>query len=181
MAGRGHSVALVVAHPDDDAYGIAGCVALHAQDPGFRYILIHATEGELGDIAEGFPATRETLGAIRRQEDENAWLAHGSPPQRHEWLGYADGAVADVPFEELVMSIAAILREERPQVVCTAGPDGITGHPDHIAIGRATDEAFFRLRAEGGTGFDRLLCSNIAASGTSCSILTGVRLAGGAP
>jgi LmbE family N-acetylglucosaminyl deacetylase len=154
---NGHSVALVAAHPDDDAYGIAGSVALHDHEPGFRYILIHATEGEGGHIAEGFDATRGTLGRIRRQEDENAWAAHGGQPTRHEWLGVPDGGVADVPFEQLVEALAAILREEQPQVVCTAGPDGITGHPDHIAIGRATDEAFMRLRAEGVRGFDRLL------------------------
>ena len=27
------TLAFVVAHPDDDAYGIAGTVALHADDP----------------------------------------------------------------------------------------------------------------------------------------------------
>jgi LmbE family N-acetylglucosaminyl deacetylase len=36
-------LALVVAHPDDDAYGLAGTVALHADDPAFRFGLIHAT------------------------------------------------------------------------------------------------------------------------------------------
>jgi len=44
------SYAAVVAHPDDDAYGMAGTVALHAEDPDFRFILIHATDGEIGDI-----------------------------------------------------------------------------------------------------------------------------------
>lgn len=53
--------AAVVAHPDDDAYGMAGTVALHAADPDFRFILIHATDGGGGgDIREGFPATRES-------------------------------------------------------------------------------------------------------------------------
>lgn len=34
------ALALVVAHPDDDAYGIAGTVALPAADEGFGFILI---------------------------------------------------------------------------------------------------------------------------------------------
>ena len=38
-----------------------------------------------------------------------------------------------------------ILDEERPDVVVTFGPDGITGHPDHITIGAATTEAFLQL------------------------------------
>ena len=74
------TVALVVAHPDDDAYGIAGTVALHDADPDFRFVLVHATDGEGGDIREGFPATRETLGAIRRAEDEAAWRSGGASP-----------------------------------------------------------------------------------------------------
>ena len=108
----GLSLAVVVAHPDDDAYGMAGMVALHADNPEFRFILIHATDGGNGDIREGFPATRETLGDIRRAEDEAGWRALGREPDRHEWLGYTDGEVDQVPFEELVDRIETILVEE---------------------------------------------------------------------
>jgi LmbE family N-acetylglucosaminyl deacetylase len=146
----------VFAHPDDDAYGAAGSVALHADDPDFRFVLVHATEGERGDIRDGFPATRETLGAVRRREDEAAWQALGRVPDRHEWLGLPDGGVADVPAEEVVAAVARILEEEQPAVVVTFGPDGIFGHPDHIAIGAATDAAFHRLRSQDGPGFRRL-------------------------
>jgi LmbE family N-acetylglucosaminyl deacetylase len=153
----GGSLMVVVAHPDDDAYGMAGTVALHADDPGFRYVLVHATDGAAGDIHPDFPATRETLGAVRRVEDERAWHALGRPPDRHLWFGYDDGRLAEVPFEELVDRIARLLREERPDVVGTFGPDGITGHPDHIRIGAATDEAFDRVAAEPGGGLQRLV------------------------
>lgn len=87
----------VFAHPDDDAHGIAGTVALHADDPEFRFVLVLATDGGAGDIREGFPATRETLGAIRQAEDAAAWQALGRVPDRHVWLGYADGEVDRVP------------------------------------------------------------------------------------
>jgi len=56
----------VVAHPDDDAYGMAGTVALHAAVPDFRYVLVHAAGGGAGDVRDGFPATRQTLCAARR-------------------------------------------------------------------------------------------------------------------
>ena len=159
------SVALVVAHPDDDAYGIAGTVALHDEDPDFRFVLVHATDGEAGDIREGFPATRETLGAVRRAEDEAAWKAVGRVPDRHEWLGFPDGQVSDVPFEELVSAIAIVLAEEKPDVVVTFGPDGIFGHPDHITVGAATDAAFNKLAADNPeTGFRRLLHCAISQS-----------------
>lgn len=155
MSGN-RTLACVFAHPDDDAYGAAGSVALHADDPDFRFVLIHATFGEQGDIREGFPATRETLGSIRQGEDEAAWRALGRVPDRHEWLGLPDGGVAEVPFEEVVSAVARILDEEEPAVVVTFGPDGIFGHPDHIAIGAATDEAFARLRSDARPGFRRL-------------------------
>ncbi len=146
----------VFAHPDDDAYGIAGTVALHADDPAFRFVLVVATDGEGGDIRDGFPATRETLGAVRRGEDAAAWRALGRVPDRCEWLGYPDGGVSDVPFDELVDRIAGILAEEEPDVVATFGPDGIFGHPDHITIGAATDAAFMRLAPDARHGFQRL-------------------------
>lgn len=153
---RDRTLACAFAHPDDDAYGAAGSVALHADDPDFRFVLVHATFGEQGEIREGFPATRQTLGSVCRAEDEAAWRALGRVPDRHVWLGLPDGGVADVPFEELVAAVAQILEEEQPAVVVTFGPDGIFGHPDHIAIGAATDEAFARLRSADSTGLQRL-------------------------
>jgi LmbE family N-acetylglucosaminyl deacetylase len=153
---RNRTLACVFAHPDDDAYGTAGSVALHADEAEFRFVLVHATSGEQGDIRDGFPATRRTLGAIRQAEDEAAWRALGRVPDRHEWLGLPDGGVADVPREDVVGAIGRILEEEAPAVVVTFGPDGIFGHPDHVAIGAATDEAFTRLQSENRTGFQRL-------------------------
>ena len=153
---RNRTLVCVFAHPDDDAYGAAGSVALHADEPDFRFVLVHATYGEQGEIRPGFPATRHTLGSVRKAEDEAAWRAHGRVPDRHEWLGMPDGGVADLPFEDVVGAVAGILEEEDPAVVVTFGPDGIFGHPDHIAIGAATDEAFSRLRGQRSSGFRRL-------------------------
>ena len=160
----GRTLACVVAHPDDDAYGIAGSVALHADEPSFRFVLVHATDGGQGDIRPGFPATRETLGEVRREECAAAWRAHGRPPDRHEWLGFPDGAVGEVPFSRLVDAVARVLEEESPDVVVTSGPDGIFGHPDHIAVGAATDAAFLRYAGTGRPGFQRLVHSAISRS-----------------
>lgn len=123
-----------------------------------------ATDGAAGQISAGVPATPATLGAWRRVESANAWRAHGTIPVRHEWLGYDDGLLPEVGFEELVQRVHAILLQERPQVVATFGPDGITGHRDHIAIGRATDEAFRRAREVPGPGLRRLVHGAIRAS-----------------
>src|SRR3954470_12113329 len=162
-------LALVFAHPDDESYSAYGTVARHAHDPDFRLVVLHATDGEAGEIAPGVPATREGLGSWRRQEDENAWCALGRLPDRHDWLGYADGGVLEVGLEALCERVASFLGTERPGVVATAGadgagdragawaPDGVTGHPDHIAVGQATTMAFHRVRGEGGPGLSRLV------------------------
>jgi LmbE family N-acetylglucosaminyl deacetylase len=150
-------LAVVVAHPDDDTFGSAGTVALHADEPGFRFVLVHVTSGEAGQIADPALATPETLGVVREEEDRRSWVALGREPDRHEWLRYPDHAVADADRGELTARIAAILAEERPDVVVTFGADGITGHPDHIRVGEATTEAFHRTRAAGGGGLRRLI------------------------
>jgi LmbE family N-acetylglucosaminyl deacetylase len=35
---RNRTLACVFAHPDDDAYGAAGSVALHTDEPDFRFV-----------------------------------------------------------------------------------------------------------------------------------------------
>ena len=147
----------VVAHPDDDTFGCSGTVALHADDPDLRFVLVHATSGEAGMISDPLLATRETLGVVREEEDRRSWIALGREPDRHEFLRYPDSGLEDVPLEELVERIGTILRDERPDVVMTFGPEGITGHADHIRVGEATTEAFHRCRVDGGDGFHRLL------------------------
>lgn len=156
--------AAIVAHPDDDTFGCAGWVALHAADPNVRFVLVHVTSGEAGEIAEGSGAARETLGEVREEEDRRSWITLGRAPDRHEFLRQPDGRVAEVDRETLVARLAEILRAERPDVLLTFGPDGITGHPDHIATGEAATAAFHRVRAEEGPGMRRLLHQVLAVS-----------------
>jgi LmbE family N-acetylglucosaminyl deacetylase len=148
-------LAFVAAHPDDDVMGAAGLVALHRDDPSFRFVLIHATDGEAGQIGAGLAVSRDSLGSVRRREDLAGWEAVGRQPDRHEWLGLPDGGLATLPEGLLEQRIATILAEERPDVVLTFGPDGITGHPDHIAVGQAATNAFLRLAGD-PPGFRRL-------------------------
>lgn len=149
-------LAFVAAHPDDDVMGAAGLIRRHRNDADLRFVLIHATDGERGEIAAGSRATRRTLGAVRRAEDEEGWRVVGRMPDRHEWFGLPDGGLAGLPAEALTDRIAGVFAEERPDVVLAFGPDGITGHPDHIAVGAAASAAFLRFAGDGGSGFRRL-------------------------
>jgi LmbE family N-acetylglucosaminyl deacetylase len=140
-------VVCVVAHPDDDTYGVAGSLALHA-GPDLELTVVMTTSGEAGLIADASLATRESLGRVREAEDRESWRALGLDPEIH-FLRHPDGGVAGLGHEGLLASYLGILREARPDVVVTFGPDGVTGHADHVAVGAAADAAFREARAEG--------------------------------
>lgn len=162
-------LAAVFAHPDDDTYGLAGTLALAEGD--IEYTLVVATSGEAGLISDPALATRENLAQVREGEEREALNTVGVDQARVHFLRYPDGALKDVPREELVGKIAEVLGAVRPHVVVTFGPEGITKHDDHIAISAAATEAFHLARAgarqEGETsdGFGRLLYNAIPATG----------------
>lgn len=155
-------VAGVFAHPDDDTYGVGGSLALHADDPELQITVIMTTSGDAGRIADPSLASRETLGSVREGEDLASWRALGLEPEIH-FLRHPDGHVAEIAREQLVARYVELLLAARPDVVITFGPEGITGHEDHIAVGRAATEAFHVARASAGGGFTRLLYNAIPA------------------
>jgi LmbE family N-acetylglucosaminyl deacetylase len=140
----------VLAHPDDESFGNAGTMLL-AHDVGLTTGLICATRGEAGEIRDPRLATKDTLGAVRERELRRAMRLARLDELR--LLGYRDSGMAgtlenedarsleQAPFTEAVALVAGQIRELRPRVVVTFGPDGVYGHPDHIRIGAITDAA----------------------------------------
>jgi LmbE family N-acetylglucosaminyl deacetylase len=49
-------------------------------------------------------------------------------------LRYPDKGLADAATADLIGRLVRYIRQVRPQVVVTFGPDGLTGNPDYIAI-----------------------------------------------
>jgi LmbE family N-acetylglucosaminyl deacetylase len=141
-------LAAVFAHPDDDTYGVAGSVALHASD-GIEVTVILATSGEAGRILDPSLASRENLGVVRETEDRASWAEIGVKPSFH-FLRHPDGGLAAVPAAALASQIEGLLEQAQPEVVVTFGPDGVTGHEDHIAVGEAATGAFHHLRERAG-------------------------------
>jgi LmbE family N-acetylglucosaminyl deacetylase len=155
-------IACVFAHPDDDTFGVAGTLALHAEDdPAITVVL--ATSGEAGRIADPSLATRERLRRVREAEDLASWRALELEPDVR-FLRHPDGGLAQVPRAELAGELAGIFEETAPEVVVTFGPDGITGHPDHVAIGAAATDAFDTASADVPGAFVRLLHVAVAAA-----------------
>lgn len=135
----------VWAHPDDEAYLSAGLMAT-AVDAGRRVVCVTATKGEAGFPLDD-PRSVGELAALRVAELDACLRILGVTD--HRFLGYDDGGCDAVDDDEAAERIAAIIREVRPDTVLTFGPDGATGHPDHIAACRWATLAIDRVAAAG--------------------------------
>jgi LmbE family N-acetylglucosaminyl deacetylase len=129
----------VYAHPDDESFCAGGTLAKYTRQ-GAEALVFSATRGEAGQIRDARAANRRNLGVIREQEQLRACQRLGV--QQVVCRDYGDGKLQDVPRQILVEEVVRLLRSFRPDVILTFGDDGAYGHPDHVAIGAAADEAF---------------------------------------
>lgn len=132
---------VILAHPDDESFAAGGTLAKYAHH-GVQVVLLCATRGEAG-----IPGlTPEEAGTIRERELRQAAEHLGVEVY---FLGYRDGELADTKPESLLETIACWLDLVQPQVILTFGPDGVSGHPDHIAISQTVTRAYDRFYNQG--------------------------------
>lgn len=125
------------AHPDDETY-LSGGVMAAAAAGGQRVACVTATAGERG-TSDPVRWPPQRLARIRRRELAEALALLGV--EEHTWLGYPDGGCRRVRPDEAVARLGRIIDEFRPDTILTFGPDGVTGHPDHITVGRWAHDA----------------------------------------
>ena len=130
------SILFVFAHPDDESHWSSG-IALRCHDEGGRTVLVTATRGGRGTT--GGLCSVEELPAVREAELREA--ARILKFDDLILLPYEDKEVTGVPHEEIRRTLVDIIRRERPPVVVTFDPNGMTLHPDHLAISRFTSDA----------------------------------------
>ena len=75
------------AHPDDESIHVGGTLA-KLSGAGHRVVLVFATKGEHGEVADGFLDDDEHLAQRREQEVQQSAAILGA--QRVEFLGYHD-------------------------------------------------------------------------------------------
>lgn len=133
------------AHPDDEAISCGGTMA-QAEAQGHRVVLVTATGGEHGEVAEGFLSPGETLGDRRARELAEAGRILGVA--RVVSLGYVDSGMMGTPenegpnsfwttdVESAAARVAELLLEERADVLTIYDAEGTYGHPDHIQVHR---------------------------------------------
>ena len=132
----------ILAHPDDESLGVGGTLAKYASE-GVEVFLVTATRGQSGRYhghrEPGKHPGAEQLGRIRESELRAAVAVLGI--RELTLLDYHDQALDRAAPTEAVAQLVAELRRVRPDVVLTFGPDGVYGHPDHIAICQFTTTA----------------------------------------
>lgn len=141
----------VVAHPDDETFGMGGTLAYYA-DKGVQVHLICATLGEAGEVDARFLKGYKSVGDLR--ENELFCAAEKLGIREIHFLNYRDSgmpgspdnqnikALVQAPIEKVAREIAGLIRKIQPQIILTFDPVGGYMHPDHIAVHQATVRAF---------------------------------------
>lgn len=134
------SAMVIVAHPDDAEFTVAGLVAAWAR-AGCRVTYVICTDGNAGSHEPGM--TREKLAEIRRTEQRAACATLGV--NEVVFLGYDDGQLK--PTLDLRRDLVRVIRQHKPEVVITGDPtalffgDEYINHPDHRAAAQAALDA----------------------------------------
>lgn len=166
-------VLVVVAHPDDAEFSVAGTVALWARE-GQQITYVICTDGSRGTSDPRL--TPQELNAIRVEEQRRASKVLGV--QEVVFLSYTDGQL--VPSIDLRRDLTRMIRRYRPDAMICQDPTArwvgqeYINHPDHIAAGEAALAAVFPT-ARDRLSFPELLVeglephkvSEVYVSGTS--------------
>jgi len=146
----------VLAHPDDESFGLGGTIARYAAEGVDVHVAI-ATDGVAGSVAKGYEHTLDDLVNVRVQELTEAvdilggtlhMLCYrdsgyiGDPANEHP------DAFVNSDEEEAIGRVVGLIREIQPQVVITHDETGGYFHPDHIHCWKITTAAFFAAGKE---------------------------------
>ena len=120
------SVVAVVAHPDDESFGLGAVLAGFA-DAGAAVAVLCLTHGESSTLhgIEG------DLASVRAGELAGAARVLGVDPVR--LLGYPDGTLTGVDVDDLSAQVLDLAGEVRADGLLVFDTDGVTGHPDHAS------------------------------------------------
>ncbi len=133
LAGR--TVLAVFAHPDDESLACGGTLARLA-DGGARVVLLCASRGERGSVADPSLLDGSDLGAVRSHELSAAAAVLGV--SRVILLDHPDGDLRWSAVAELHAEIVGAIETFAPDLVITFAEDGLYWHLDHIGVHERT-------------------------------------------
>lgn len=132
-------VVAVFAHPDDEAFGPSGTLALLSKERDVYVICV--TDG-----AAGMNSSKKTqeLSEIRQEEMLNSAKVLGI--KEIFFLNYKDGTLSNNLYHEIAEKIQKIVEKLKPELLITYEYRGVSGHLDHIAVSFITTYVFDRLK-----------------------------------
>lgn len=133
------SVLAVVAHPDDETFGLGAIVAQLTASGSAVHVLCY-TRGEASTLNEHGVDLRQARAAELRQASGELGVASVT------LLDYPDGRLGSVAPAELAGHAAGLAARCHAEGLLVFDDTGITGHPDHQA---ATRGALAMARAGG--------------------------------
>ncbi len=151
MNNPAHTLLAVLAHPDDETFGMGGTLALYARR-GDSVYLVCATRGEVGTVDPEHLQNYSSIAELR--EAELRCAAEHLGLKDVYFLGYRDSGMpgsednkhpdAQVAHsvDEVAGKVVKYIRQFKPDAVLTFDPIGGYRHPDHIHIHQATVLAF---------------------------------------
>ena len=124
----------IFAHPDDESYIVGGTIA-RAVNEGAEVTVISATKGDKGFQHINDDAQKQKIMETRKQELERAADILGI--REIILWDYPDGGLDSLrdKEQELTNKLINAINSVYPNTIITFGPDGVSGHRDHIAIG----------------------------------------------
>jgi LmbE family N-acetylglucosaminyl deacetylase len=129
--GLGARVLAVVAHPDDESFGL-GAVIVAFSRLGSDTALLCFTHGE----ASSLHGVDGDLHRVRQSELNRAAATLGVGDVR--LLDHPDGKLDVMSLDTLCADVEAMIERSHPDMLLVFDEGGITGHPDHA---RATAAA----------------------------------------
>jgi LmbE family N-acetylglucosaminyl deacetylase len=141
----GRNVLAVVAHPDDESLACGGTLARLA-DSGVRVVVMCASRGERGSIADpALVPPGGSLGAVRANELRDAATVLGVAEVI--LLDHPDGDLRWDRVPEFHAEIVSAINTYSPDLVITFAEDGLYWHLDHIGVHERTYAAVKSLGA----------------------------------
>jgi LmbE family N-acetylglucosaminyl deacetylase len=133
-------VITIFPHQDDESIFVGGTMLKLKKDPRVRVHILCMTMGDVSDAKDKLGISEERMGQIRMAELASAASALGVDELIQ--LKYHDQGLASLDHEALVSEVLGIIDRVGAEVIFTYGPDGMTGHIDHVTLSKAVTEAW---------------------------------------
>lgn len=129
----------IFAHPDDEAFGPSGTIYKLTKE--YNVYILCATKGQAGKDSD---ISKSSLGMRRAEELKKS--AKILSVKKVYFLGFRDGALSNNLYHKIAYKIQKHLEKLHPEKVMTFGPNGVSGHIDHITMHYVTMYVISKLR-----------------------------------